>query len=493
MRPFFPRRRRPIAARHVLGLATGLTAIVATAVPVVAQAPARAASAIAADAAPRAARTALVQRLDSLVDAFRAEGPVAGLTAAVVRGRDTLLLRGAGWADSAGGRRAGAATVYRIGSITKQFTAAAILQLVEQRRLALDDTLGRLLPQYPQWARVTLRQLLNHTSGIPSYTGRAAWQMRMGQALPPDSVIAFVAGDTLDFAPGTRFRYNNSGYVLLGMILERVTGQPYAALMQQRFFAPLGMRSASYCPDEPSAPTHARGYDRRGDGYAPTAPLSMTSPYAAGALCMDVPDYLRWQAALTGGRIVTLATFARMSRSDTLADGRPAGYGWGLAPDTIGRHRVVQHTGGINGFSTQQLWLPDDSLRVVVFANTLGSDPARLARNLAAAVLGEPLRPGTPRLAPVPLPAAVREAAVGRYLLQLGARTLPLEFRTEGDGLVSQAEGQGVIPLLYLGDDTFGASFDRAVRLRLVRGEDGRVTAVELRQNGAVVLGPRQP
>lgn len=122
--------------------------------------------------------------------------------------------------------------------------------------------------------------------------------------------------------------------------------------------------------------------------------MSMTSPYAAGALCLTVPDFLRWQAALTGGRVVTPATYARMSRPDTLADGKPTGYGWGLAPGRLGAHRFVEHGGDVNGFSAQRLWFPDDSLRIVVFTNTLGSDPARLAADVAAAVLGLPLAPG---------------------------------------------------------------------------------------------------
>jgi CubicO group peptidase (beta-lactamase class C family) len=440
-------------------------------------------------------RAAVVARLDSIVTAHRTEAHAAGLTVGVVRGADTLLLRGYGWADSAAGRRADAATVYRVGSITKQFTAAAVLQLVEQKRLALDDPLGRHLPQYPQWGQVTIRELLNHTSGIPSYTGSRTWAARMGDALAPDSVVGFVARDSFDFAPKTKFRYNNSGYVLLGILLEKVTGTPYPALVQQRYFGPLGMGGSGYCPDVPQAPVHAAGYDRRGATYAPARTISMTSPYAAGALCLSVPDFLRWQAALTGGRVVSAATYARMSRSDTLADGKPTGYGWALAPATLGAHRVVQHGGDIPGGSAQQLWLPDDSLRVVVFTNTLGSEPDRLARNLAAAVVGEPLR--GPLRAPkaVALPAALRDEAVGRYVLQMpGGRTLPLALRVENGTLIGQAEGpgQGPIPLVYYGDETFGADFDPTMRLRLVR-EGGKVVRVELTQRGMTTTGPRDP
>jgi CubicO group peptidase (beta-lactamase class C family) len=309
--------------------------------------------------------------------------------------------------------------------------------------------------------------------------------------------MAFVARDTLDFATGSRFRYNNSGYFLLGQLLERATGTPYPALVERRFFRPLGMRTASYCPDAPGGAAFAAGYDRRGDRYAPTTPINMSSPYAAGALCMSVPDYLRWQTALTDGRVVRPATYARMSRSDTTTDGKPTNYGWGLAPARVGTHAAVAHGGAINGFSAEQMWVPGDSLRVVVFANTLGSDADRLAVNLASAALGEPLRQAPKGVTAVALPAAVRDSAVGRYLVQFGPdRRLLLTLRAEGDRLVSQAEGQGSFPLIYAGADTFGASFDPTVRLRLVRegGQpSGRVTGVQLKQRGGTFDGPRQP
>ncbi|HEY0778060.1 MAG TPA: serine hydrolase domain-containing protein, partial [Gemmatirosa sp.] len=456
-----------------------------------------------AAAQPRTGRAAMVARIDSLATAFLREAPAAGLTLAAVRGPDTLVLRGYGWADTARHRAAGPTTVYRVGSITKQFTAAAVLQLVEQRRLALTDTLGRFLPQYPAWAHVTVRQLLSHTSGIPTYTASPTWTARMTESLAPDTVLGFVARQPFDFASGTRFAYDNTGYFLLGRVLERITGRPYAALVRERFFGPLGMTRSTYCPDAPSDTSYAAGYDRSRSGppaYQPTTPMSMTSPYAAGALCLTVPDYLRWQAALTSGRVVTAASYARMSRSDTVADGQPTGYGWGLAPGQAGTHRFVEHGGDINGFSAQQLWFPDDTLRVVVFTNTLGSDPGRLAANVAAAVLGLPLQPVPPATPPPtatpasagPLPAALRAAAPGTYALQLPGRTLLLTLRAEGDGLVGQATDQPPIPLLYLGDDTFGAAFDPALRLRVVV-EGGRATKVVLQQGGGTFDGPRQP
>jgi CubicO group peptidase (beta-lactamase class C family) len=296
--------------------------------------------------APAAAATApgravLVARLDSLVRDFVTDAPAAGVTAAVVRGSDTLLLRGAGERDRERGLPADANTVYRIGSITKQFTSAAILQLVERGEIGLDDPLTKFLPQYPQWSGVTVRRLLNHTSGIHSYTASKSWQSTWNDDLTPARIVDFVTSDTLDFPIGTKYRYNNTGYVLLGMILEKLSGRSYADYMQQQFFTPLGMTSATYCPSRATSDTHATGYDLKEGKVVPTTYLSMTHPHAAGALCMSVRDYLKWQTALTSGRVVRPATYTMMTTPETLVDGSKIGYGFALAPGMLGTHRLI--------------------------------------------------------------------------------------------------------------------------------------------------------
>jgi D-alanyl-D-alanine carboxypeptidase len=440
-------------------------------------------------------RPVLVARLDSLARDFLVDAPAAGATVAVIKGSDTLLFSGFGEQDRERHLPADRATIYRIGSITKQFTSAAIMQHVQDGRLHLTDRLGTLLPEYPAWKDVTLRQLLNHTSGIHSYTASKSWAPHMADPLKPAEVMAYVASDTFDFAPGTAWRYNNSGYFLLGMILEKVEHKPYAQIVRDRFFAPLNMRSAAYCPNAPTDPHYAAGYDRQGASVAPTARLDLSSPYSAGALCMSVPDFLTWQTALTSGRVVSPATYTLMTTADTIASGLHTGYGFGLAPGMLGAHRLVQHGGDINGFSTQQLWFPDDSLRVVVFANTLGSAPDRLALNLVRATFGMPVVVA-PKLPPiVPLAAADRAKYEGTYdLTRANGSVLPLHVWIEGDALVSQAEGpgQGKIPLRYLGNDVFGADFDPSVRLTFTI-ENGKAAKVRLLQGGGSIEGQRRP
>lgn len=446
-------------------------------------------------AAGTASRAALVARLDSIATDYLGTAGVAGVTVAVVSGRDTLLLAGYGERDREKHLAADANTVYRVGSITKQFTAAAVMRLVERGAVTLDDPITTYLPQYPQWSSVTVRHLLNHTSGIHSYTSSAKWRERWADDLTPAQIVAFVEKDSLDFPVGSAFRYNNTGYVLLGMLLEKVTGQPYAALLEKEFFAPLGMRSAGYCPSKPNDAAHAVGYTKNGAALRPAPYLSMTHPFSAGALCMSVPDYLRWQSALHSGRVVSPKSLALMAGPETLTGGSrrgtPTGYGMGLVTGTLGTHAIIQHGGDIHGFGSQQYWFPADSLRVVTFVNTDGANQDWLARNLASAVLGLPVTPIRPAV--VPIAAADLAKFEGQYDISVpDGRILPFKVFVEDGTLMGQAEGQGRTPLKYLGNDTFGADFDTTVRL-IFTVENGRVTGAKLLQRGATMNVIRRP
>lgn len=315
-------------------------------------------------------RTAFVGRVDSLVHAYMADSHAPGVSVAVVHGRDTLVMKGFGLADLASHRPATPATIYEIGSNTKQFTAAAIMRLSEQHKLSIDDELSKYLPQIPLHGnRVTIRQLLTHTSGFPSYTDVEAWKAHWAEELTPDSIIGFVAKDTFDFAPGTRFKYDNSGYILLGMVIEKVSGEPYAKYLEREFFEPLGLTHTSYCPSHPTDPAFASGYSKKDDGVVPHEYLSMTQPYAAGSLCSTVGDFVKWQRDLASGTVVSPESFTQMSTAGTLNNGEHTHYGFGLAPGDVLGHKDVAHSGGIPGFTTMAFYFPDDTLNVVVFSN----------------------------------------------------------------------------------------------------------------------------
>lgn len=430
-------------------------------------------------------------RAESLVKAHLDEG-VASVAVAVIRGNDTLMFRGFGLADVNAKLPATPRTVYRIGSMTKQFTAAAVMRLVEQGKVKLDDDLSKFVPQFPlQGKHVTIRQLLNHTSGIHSYTSSPEWRKTWDKDLTPDQIIAFVARDTFDFAPGSAWRYDNTGYVLLGMVIEKATRQKYANYLDAQFFKPLGLRQTSYCRSKPTDLTYALGYVR---GPEPAEHMSLTHLFAAGALCSTVGDLVRWQRALAAGKVVSAASYALMSTADTLNNGSRINYGFGLEPGSFNGHKTIGHDGGISGFATVGTFVPDDTLNVVVFTNSGDVPSYWLTMNLLRVAYGLAPEGKPPRPPTQPLPPAERDAVVGDYTLKspLG-RSLPIKFFAEGGRLMAQAEGQRASELFYLGDHAFGVAFDSALRFTFVIDAQGKATRVILLQNGGTVEGARNP
>lgn len=420
---------------------------------------------------------ALSRRVDAIADSVIRTGPVAGLAIGIRRGSNVVLLEGYGYADIELEVPASAETVYRIGSITKQFTAAAILRLVEQGELSLDDELTDFLPEYPtQGHQVTVHHLLTHTSGIKSYTSLGErWQKNLALEFTPEEMIDLFKDEPFDFAPNERFLYSNSGYFLLGAIIEQVTGRSYADYIEDEFFAPLDMSGSYYCDERRIIPHRAEGYAREDGKLVNDAPIGMTQPYAAGSLCSTVRDLLTWQAALSSGRIVSDDSYRLMITPARLANDSSTGYGYGLAIGRLERHTKISHGGGINGFQSQLAEYPGDSLVVVVLANTEGARPGRIERQIAELILG------IEREQPKDLPLSEAEITrlVGTY--DLG----PLQIRVfERDGkLMAQGTGQPAFQLLYQGDGVFVAVFDPTVRLEFdMEGE--RAGSLTLIQGG---------
>jgi len=360
----------------------------------------------------RSPRASVAHAADSIADATIKRGRVAALSIAVLRGRDTLVMKGYGMADIENEVPASPRTVYRIGSVTKQFTSVAIMQLVEQGKLSLDDDVTKYVPNAPTHGRhVLVRHLLNHTSGIPSYTDvEGSFGRVMRQDLSKDSLIATVKDDSLQFEPGSHFYYNNTGYFLLGMIIERVTGKSYGDYLRDVLFAPNGLTSTVYCSVMPLIKHRAQGYDARSTGLVNADYISMDLPYAAGSLCSTVGDLAAWTRLLHSGKLVKGSSFTAMTTPAKLTSGRPMQYGFGLFMDTLGTHRRIHHGGGINGFISELAYYPDDSLTVVVLSNTAPAPSDEVAENLARVAFGMPLLPDRPA-APADLPIAADEIA----------------------------------------------------------------------------------
>ena len=433
---------------------------------------------------------AAVARLtDSLAAAFLAANEAPSVAIAVVRGSDTIVMKGWGKANLEHDVAATERSVYRIGSITKQFTSAAVMQLVEQKKVGLEDSIAAHLPGLPAaWRGVTIRQLLNHTSGIPSYTGLGeAWRRRWGEEMTPDTLLALTASAPMWFAPGTSYRYDNSGYVLLGMLIEKHAGRPWATEIEERFAKPLGLADTRNCGTEPVIPRRVAGYDKDDAGrWGNTAYLAMSQPYAAGALCSTVGDLVRWNQALHGGKVVSAASYAAMTTPAGAALKR--GYGFGLARDSIAGRPAIVHGGGIHGFNAANAWVPSARLSVTVLSNASSANSGELLGRVARAALGAPLA-DAPKT--VPLGAAERTRYVGVYALALPDGVRDFTVAAAGDGLTGQLAGQPAARMIHFGDHTFGADFDASVRL-IFTVEGARATKMTLVQRGGRFEAPRK-
>jgi CubicO group peptidase (beta-lactamase class C family) len=380
--------------------------------------------------------------------------------------------------------------VFRLGSITKQFTAAVVLQLVAEGKMSLDDPVSRFFPDYPQpGASATVRQLLNHTSGIQSYTSIPGWMTEANTNRPYTTAEAVAVFRDLPSPtrPGQAWQYNNSGYTLLGAIIEQVTGRPWHRQVAERLAGPLRLPSIGYGVDRETRPGMARGYTMADGRVRPAMRIHMSVPHAAGALVGTVGDLARWAQALHHGRVVSPALYTAMTTPAPLPEGRTHPYGFGLGLGTLRGRPTVEHGGGIFGFTTDSVYIPGEDVFVAVFTNSdaPAASPGLVARRLAALAVGEPFREFTP--------ARVDPATVAPFLglYRAGPEVATRRFFERG-GKYYTARGDGpereVVPagdghFFYPGDVTW---------FRLVRGEGGSLT-MEMHQNGdaAAETSPR--
>ena len=427
---------------------------------------------------------------DSLAKAFLLAKSGPSVAIAVVRGNDTLVMKAWGMADLELSVPANARSVYKIGSVTKQFTSSIVMQLVEQGKVKLDDSIGTYLPSLPAaWHVVTIRQLLNHTSGIPSYTDIGErWVRLWGIEMPPDSLVALTANDSLWFAPGTKWRYDNTGYIVLGMLVEKMTGKPWGTNVIERFSKPLGLADTRECLSVPIVPRRVAGYVLDSGTWQNAPYLAMTQPFSAGSLCSTIGDLARWDHALNTGKVVSASSYAAMTTPEGAAAKGELKYGFGLGRDTLAGRDIVTHGGAIHGFSSANFWIPSVQLSVTVLSNADGAPVTALAKQLARAALGVPLEqpPKT-----VVLTAADRAKYTGVFALVLPDGAHDFTFAEQGDHLTAQLAGQGAFPMLFLGNDTFGVTFDPKLRITFTV-ENGRATRVTLLQGGATFSGARK-
>ena len=284
-------------------------------------------------------------------------------------------------------------TKFRLGSITKQFTATVTMQLVEQGKIKLDAKISDYLPDYRKdiGQKVTIHQLLTHTSGIPSYTSQPGFfeNVSRNPYKVDDFVKKYASGD-LEFEPGSKYSYNNSGYFLLGAIIEHVTGKPYEQVLKERIFDPLGMKNTGYDHHDTIIPKRATGYRKTSDGYTNAAYLDMSIPYAAGSLYSTVEDLYLWDQALYSDKLLSAESKALMYKP-VLED---YGYGWVVQNASFKQNgnsvQTISHGGGINGFTTTIVRFPQEKNLIVMLDNTGTGYLDRLSDSIAKILYNQP-------------------------------------------------------------------------------------------------------
>lgn len=392
---------------------------------------------------------ALQRQLDSLTQGkFPDDGP--GTVISLSRGNELLYQRTFGKANIELGVNMGTEQVFRLGSLSKQFTAVLILQLVEQGKISLQDDIRNYLPEFPEKKHVvSIEALLTHTAGVINYTGLASFNQEVKRKdLSPKQLIDLFSGQALEFEPGTDYKYSNSGYVLLGYLLEKIYGKTYAQVVQEKIFGPLGMRHSYYDYASSIIPGRASGYVKGNDGYKNADYLSMSLPYAAGGLLSTAGDMRKWYSALHDGKVLKQETLKKAFSAFQLTSGRFTGYGYGWETGNVQGSASAKHVGVVNGFFTYAAYLPEENLSVSILRNCDSPyDPDALASQLLAVALGKPYNHKA-----IALSKAAQESVQGVFRIRNGGR---VSVRLQDGDLMYYALGGPKTRMISFGTDYF--------------------------------------
>jgi D-alanyl-D-alanine carboxypeptidase len=322
--------------------------------------------------------------VDAVVRAAMQQQGIPGMTVALAKKGTMLYAQGYGVSDLTTRQATQQSVIFEIGSITKQFTAALIMKLQEQGQLHVDDSLATYLPEYNFSPTITLRMMLAHTSGLADFTNFPQLGDWVKHGVSEATVLAAVSQAPLQFQPGTQYSYSNSNFFALGTIIEKLTGQSYAADLDQYILSPLGLMNTYY--SLPSAGQSATGYTNNGSGLVPAILWDRSAAFAAGALSANVYDLVAWDNALLNGQVVSPASFKAMTTSNGFATPEGGSYGFGLALATFNNRPVIWHNGQIGGFTAENAVFLDSGFAVVVLTNDQDADTDALVLKIMGAV-----------------------------------------------------------------------------------------------------------
>ncbi len=389
--------------------------------------------------------------------------------------------------------------VFEIGSMTKQMTAVAVLMLMEEGKLSLQDEITKYIPDYPvQGHKITIHHLLTHTSGIKSYTSMQEWQPLWRNDMTPEEMIDLFKNQPMDFAPGEHYLYNNSAYFMLGYVIEKASGMSYGKFLKERIFKPLKMNNSYYGSHEQIIQGRASGYQKKED-FVNAEYLSLTQPYAAGSVMSNVDDLLTWQMAVRDNKLVKNETIQLAFTDYRLNDGKPIhyGYGWGL--NDINGSPTIEHSGGIFGYTTNGIWLPEEDVYVVMLTNRDDIGPGDISTRVAAIAIGKPYPSAG---SSVSLSQDVLRSLEGVFEFEDGSVR---KFFVEDGQLMSQKQGSAKFRLIPLSEKLFSyensfstvefstmAGKRKAVFKNRIDAFTGELSDKKIAENAEISLSPEQ-
>ena len=425
-----------------------------------------------------------IARMEQIIQSYVADHKFMG-SVLVARDGKTLLDKGYGFANLEWQVPDTPTTKFRIGSITKQFTAASILLLEERGKLKTDDPVKKYMPDAPAaWDKVTIFHLLTHTSGIPSFTSFPDLPKRQLEAMTPQQLVDWFRDKPLEFEPGTKWNYSNSGYVLLGYLIEKISGQSYADFVQQNIFTPLGMKDSGYDSNSAIIERRAAGYAPGKNGPENAGFVNMTVPLSAGGLYSTTEDLLRWEQGLFGGKLLSPASLAKMTtpfKED---------YAFGLGVSSQGGHKAITHDGGIQGFNTSMIYYPDEKLVIEVLANINGPAAGQIAAALGKVAHGEKVVLTSERKE-ITLAPQVLQKYVGNYELTVQSQSFPFVITLEEGKLLAKLDNQPKFPIFPESEILF---FYKIVdgQIEFIKDDKGAINGLVIHRNGRDTKGVKK-
>ena len=425
------------------------------------------------------------ERLDEVASSFTKDDAFMGAVL-VAKGPNILLDKGYGKAVVEWNIPNSPDAKFRIGSMTKQFTAALVLLEQEEGKLSVDDPIRKYLPDAPAaWDKITIGDLLHHTSGLPNFIfDKRFFEWRMVARTPVEEMDLF-KDKPLNFAPGTQWEYSNSNYMLLGMILEKVTGRRYVDLLQEHILAPLGMKDSGLDDDDLILPERAEGYQPGSKGIVPVRSQSMSVGWSTGAMYSTTRDLLRWERGLFGGKVLSASSLKQMTTA-TMGN-----YGCGVFVSRKDDIEVVEHGGSIEGFNSYMIDVPSRDIVVIALSNVSGDAPDKMAAKLLDVTLGKTVTLAKQRVA-VPIAKAALSKFVGDYAI---SAQLSLNITASDEGLIVLATGQPPLQFSYEGEiNGHPQFFTRAMdaQIEFIPNATAHPSTLVLHLSGSAMPGKRQ-